>query len=468
MIAEDFTDDASVPSNSGAYPSEGASIPRGWFASGGAPGGFGGPVETVDIDVDQPIPDLLPGQLPDGSSYSAVQVLVRLHRTPIGMVLLSSSEADPATGSIDRGRVASHIWAELGQSLADHVVADGQSPPVILTPAGLPGADAALCSWQSRLGRHRPTATICIATCGRSIPGLLRVVRSALDQTYDDTQVLVVDNRPGSSELPGPLIEAFGHEDRLWYVTEPKPGLASVRNRSSREAQTEIVALTDEDVTLDSDWLGFLVAGFDRPEVACVTGLILPSHLETRAQHLIEEFGGFSKGFERRRWDLGSHRLDHPVYPYLLGIYGSGANAAWRRSLLAELGGYDDRLGTGTRTRGGEDLDIYLTCIRGGHQLVYEPAALVRHDHRREIDLLRRQVFDYGVGLGAVITKHFLSRDERRDMLSRLPAAVDYLLSPTSPKNVGKTSQFPRSLTLAELVGIGYGSVAFLRSQRRP
>ena len=124
-----------------------------------------------------------------------------------------------------------------------------------------------------------------------------------------------------------------------------------MRNRSAREAGTEIVALTDDDVALDPDWLGFLVAGFDRPEVACVTGLILPSQLETRAQLLIEEFGGFSKGFERRRWDLDRHRLDHPLYPYLFGMYGSGANAAWRRSVLLEIGGYDACLGTaGERT----------------------------------------------------------------------------------------------------------------------
>ncbi len=216
------------------------------------------------------------------------------------------------------------------------------------------------------------------------------------------------------------------------------------------------------------DWLGFLVAAFDQPKVACVTGLILPSQLQTRAQILIEEFGGFSKGFRRRRWDLQENRLSHPLYPYIFGMYGSGANAAWRRSLLEEIGGYDVRLGTGTRTRGGEDLDVYLNCIRGGYQLVYEPAALVRHEHRRNIEHLRRQVFDYGVGLGAVLTKRMLRPDERFEMVSRLPAGLDYLLNPRSPKNAGKSANFPKALTAAELAGIAYGPLAYLSGWLHP
>jgi GT2 family glycosyltransferase len=364
--------------------------------------------------------------------------------------------------------LAARIWVELSAEITSHLSEDGLPVPSKLTAAGLTHTPTAPCSWRARLGSSRPTATVCIATCGRSMPILLRTVQSALSQTYDNMQVLVVDNRPGTTALPRPLIDAFPNEDRLYYVTEPQPGLASVRNRGVREAATDIVALTDEDVILDPDWLGFLVAAFDQPDVACVTGLILPSELETRAQILIEEFGGFSKGFRRRRWDLNENRLAHPLYPYIFGMYGSGANAAWRRSLLEQIGGYDARLGTGTRTRGGEDLDVYLSCIREGYQLVYEPAALVRHEHRRNLDHLRRQVFDYGVGLGAVLAKRLLRDDERSEMVSRLPAGLDYLLNPKSPKNAGKSANFPKGLTIAELAGIAYGPLAYLRGRRHP
>src|SRR5437868_12302372 len=117
---------------------------------------------------------------------------------------------------------------------------------------------------------------------------------------------------------------------------------------------------------------------------------------------------------------------------------------------------------TGTRTRGGEDLDIYLSCVRAGMQIVYEPGAVVRHAHRRDSKLLRKQVFDYGVGLGAVLTKRFLRREERKEMLARLPAGLRYLLKSNSPKNAGKRPGFPRSLTVAERLGILYGPLAYL------
>jgi hypothetical protein len=457
-----------VPASTGPRPSAhpATTVPRGWFVSTSRATVPQGPILAVDIELGAPIADVVPPRRADGSQFSAVQVLVRLHRHPLGMLLLPRSAADPTSGAIAGRLLAARVWNELGDLVADHLREDGLATPAKLTVAGLPHSGPPPCSWQARLGTSRPGATVCIATCGASMPRLLATVRSALDQSYDNLQVLVVDNRPGATELPGPLVEAFPHEDRLWYVTEPRPGLAVVRNRSVAEAETEIVALTDDDVSLDPDWLGFLVAGFDRPEVACVTGLILPTHLETRAQLLIEEFGGFSKGFERRRWDLDHHRLDHPLYPYLFGMYGSGANSAWRRSALEEMGGYDARLGTGTRTRGGEDLDIYLTCIQNAHQLVYEPAALVLHEHRREVDDVRQQIFDYGVGLGAVLTKRFLERGTRSELVARLPAGLDYLLNPASPKNAGKTKSFPRSLTLIELAGIAYGPITYLRSRR--
>lgn len=439
-----------------------AEVPRGWFASGGSPANVDGPILPVDIDIGCPIQTLTPGLAADGKPFLAALALVRLHGHPIGMVLLSTPMAcDGLAGDF----IASTIWRELSAAIAAHLRQDGLPPPERLTSGGLPAGGEPACSWQRRLGNSRPSATICIATCGRSLPDLFRTVKSALGQTYEGAQVLVVDNRPGSTQLPAALFEAFPGEPRLRYAAESVKGLAAVRNRSTKEADTEILALTDEDVDLDPDWLGFLIAAFDEPNVACVTGLILAAELETPAQRLIEEFGGFSKGFESRRWDMTGNRLEHPLFPYLLGMYGSGANAAWRRSALEAIGGYDECLGAGTPSRSGEDADIYLSCLLTGHQLVYEPSALVWHAHRRDLRLVRQQVFGYGVGLGAVLTKRLLRPSERRDMLTRLPAGLSYLLRPSSPKNAGKRGGFPRSLTLAEWLGIAYGPIAYIRSR---
>jgi GT2 family glycosyltransferase len=448
-------------------------VPRGWFASAGAQAPLDGPIKILDVEISEEIADVALGPSADGSPYVAAQLLVRLHGSPLGiaMIRVPDTGAAGARGSANELTLASStvsgaIWTELRPVIERHMIDDGAPSPDELSPAALSAGPQPPCTWRSRLGSRRPAATICIATCGRDLPTLFTTIRSALGQTYDNTRVLVIDNRPFTSTVKARLGEEFPDESRLRYTVEPVMGLAAVRNRSMEEADTECLALTDEDVTLDPDWLGWLVAGFDRPEVACVTGLILPSELESRSQQLIEEFGGFSKGFARRRWDLSENRLDHPVYPYLLGVYGSGANAAWRRSALKQIGGYDELLGTGTRARGGEDLDIYLSCVRAGMQIVYEPGAVVRHAHRQDSDLLRKQVFDYGVGLGAVLMKRFLQREERKEMLSRLRPGLRYLLQSNSPKNAGKRPGFPKRLTFAERMGILYGPFAYLDSRR--
>jgi hypothetical protein len=78
---------------------------------------------------------------------------------------------------------------------------------------------------------------------------------------------------------------------------------------------------------------------------------------------------------------------------------------AFRRGELVAAGGFDTALGAGSPTGGGEDIWALSTAIlRGGH-VVYEPRSLCWHEHRRDGDALRGQVFGYGVGLGAILTK---------------------------------------------------------------
>jgi glycosyltransferase involved in cell wall biosynthesis len=292
---------------------------------------------------------------------------------------------------------------------------------------------------------------------------LARTLRSLQAQTYPELEVLVVDNAPD-----GPGAEDVVRELRdagIRYLVEPTPGASRARNTGLAAARADLVAFTDDDVDADPDWVGNLAAAFDAPDIGCVTGLILPARLDTTAELLIEQFGGFSKGYQRRTFSPGD--TGHgPLYPYNAGLFGSGANAAFRRSLFVELGGFPVDLGPATPARGGEDLDGYLSVLMAGYRIAYEPAAIVRHEHRTNDAQLARQVYSYGIGLSAMITKRVVeSRAERRAVLRALPAAVRYLLASDSAKNAGKSERYPRRLTAYELAGLAYGPVAYLRSR---
>jgi GT2 family glycosyltransferase len=418
----------------------------------------GGPIRLVDVELSEPIAGI------DAAGYPRARALARLHGRPLGTVDLRLEG-----GAAPAGVVAAAVWAALSERIAAHCTTDGFPPPDGLTAAGLDHAGEKGCSWRRRLaGRPLPLATIVITTCGGPGSRILSTLRGALAQSYPNFEVVVVDNRPGTSGVPVLLATAYPAEPRLRTVAEPRAGLSHARNCGAAAAAGEVVAFTDDDVEIDPDWLGCLVAGFDDPRIACVTGLILPLELDTEAQLLLEEFGGYSKGFDSRLWDCDEHRSPSALYPYTVGAFGSGASAAFRRGALDAIGGFDGRLGAGTPALGGEDLDIYVTCVQRGFQIRYEPGAIIRHAHPRELDQVRDKVRDYGVGLGAMLTKH-LVRDwpTFAAMALRVPPGLYHLLGGDSAKNAGRSATYPRSLIRAELAGLSYGPVALFRSRRQ-
>ena len=58
------------------------------------------------------------------------------------------------------------------------------------------------------------------------------------------------------------------------------------------------------------------------------------------------------------------------------------------------------------------------------------------------------------------------SREERREIFRKVPEGLRYLLASRSDKNVGKSTSYPRRLTLLELAGVASGPFAYARSVR--
>jgi GT2 family glycosyltransferase len=400
------------------------------------------PVHMVDVELTEPLfpPDV----------EGPVQLLVRRDGAPYGVVRAGSA----------RRRMN---MLEFRQALTDGV--KDRLPADLLAGDGLVPVDGiAAMPPLARHGHGQLPISVVVTTCEAS-PTLLRTLASLQTQTHPPLEVIVVNNRPATSGVAAFLLS--NGIDWVQLIDEPVPGLSRARNAGLAAASAEFVAFTDDDVDVDSRWLEAIARTFDDTAVACVTGLVLPLELQTAAQFWFEQFGGFSKGFEKRRFDLAEHRDASRLYPYAAGVFGTGANAAFRVAALRSVGGYDERLGAGTSARGGEDLDIYLTVVRSGWTLVYEPAALVRHTHHREFAALRAQVHNYGVGLAAMITKRWVThRDERWDIIRRLLLGALHLLHPRSSKNRAKGRGYPRDLTLAELRGVLVGPFAYWKSRR--
>jgi GT2 family glycosyltransferase len=210
----------------------------------------------------------------------------------------------------------------------------------------------------------------------------------------------VIDNAP-SDDRTARLVARF---PGVGYIVELKPGLDFARNRAMREVTADWIAFLDDDVAVDRGWLeGFRQALRTNPDAGAITGPVLPLELETRAQILFEQMGGFGSNFDRVRF--GPALVGIPTYPCGAGLFGAGCNMAFSRRVLLELGGFDDALDTGPPLPGGGDLDIFYRLVRRGHPLIREPKLLIYHQHRREYAKLRHQMWTWGLGSMAHMTK---------------------------------------------------------------
>jgi hypothetical protein len=242
------------------------------------------------------------------------------------------------------------------------------------------------------------------------------------------------------------------------------------------------------------------------PHEACVTGLTVPSELETPAQVALERYYG---GFGLRRYEPITHRMRTPARSalplgpatvdavgadgrvrrsfslYATGSFGHGANMAIRVAALDEAGGFDLALGAGTPTCGGEDLAMFARLIWRGHSIGFEPAAVVHHCHRRDDAGLRRQIEGYGIGWGATLLALVLE-DPRHlgPMLATVPRGVraltarfwaklcsrreagDEAAASAAAEQIDGTSAGAQ-LARLELRGIALSPVRYVRSRLR-
>jgi glycosyltransferase involved in cell wall biosynthesis len=309
-----------------------------------------------------------------------------------------------------------------------------------------------------------PRASVVVPTICRYPDRLVRMVEALLDLDYPDFEIVVVDNRVESH--PAPLPSLPGGE-KVRVVVETKLGVAAARNRGVATSTGDFVAFTDDDVLVEPQWLRALGARFViDADVDGIGGLVLPGELATEPQLWFEEFyGGFSQSFQPALTSVLRVGNTDKLFPYAPGSFGAGCNMAFRRSALERNGCFNGLLGTGTPARGGEDIALFIDVLLHGGTLAFEPAALVRHFHRRTEAEFMSQVFGYGVGLTAMYTALIVS-DPRHlaEMLRRVPAGLRLLTRPAASRSPSSKPSYPRRTPVIQLLGMVYGPLAYLRS----
>ena len=187
-------------------------------------------------------------------------------------------------------------------------------------------------------------------------------------QTFSDHEVIVADN--GSTDGSQAYLRDAFPEVRLVELGQNR-GFTGACNAGYGVSRGEFVCLLNNDTEADPGWLAAIVDVFDRcPRVGIVATKLL----------LFDQRDRFHSAGDIYRLDgipgnRGVWQRDAGQYDREESIFGAcGAAAAYRRTMVDEIGFLDDRFFFSC-----EDVDIAWRAHLAGWEVRYAPAAVVYH-----------------------------------------------------------------------------------------
>ncbi len=243
---------------------------------------------------------------------------------------------------------------------------------------------------------------------------MAKTIRSTLESLvkleYPESslEIIVVDGKSRDStrkivqEFPVKLVDQEGN------------GLNAARNTGIKCSVGEIIAFTDGDCIVPSDWAQRIAHNFLEPSIGFVGGTMEGYDRTSLLSNYMDESLFQSKpGFRIRIETTDLHLMQFPA----------GANMAFRRKSLAKVKFFDERI-----TYGFDDLQPVEAMGLKGFRIVLDPEVNILHQHRSTLRDLLRQHFNYGRG-GTLLIIH-----KRASILASWYAA--YLISSSAMLSV--------------------------------
>lgn len=195
---------------------------------------------------------------------------------------------------------------------------------------------------------------------------LAALLGSLARQTRPFADVVVVDNGSGDGSP-----EEAGRRGARVIRLDRNHGFARAVNLGIAAARTPYVAVLNNDVELEPDWLERLSAALDAsPEAWFATGKILNHQDRTRLDGAFDLLcrGGCA-------WRAGHGREDGPAWNRARRVeFTSFTAALFRAGLFERIGPLDERFETYL-----EDIDFCLRCASAGLAGLYVPGARACH-----------------------------------------------------------------------------------------
>lgn len=198
---------------------------------------------------------------------------------------------------------------------------------------------------------------------------LRECIRSLQRQTYPRLEVVVVDN--GSSDGSCDFVASIDDDQVCLVELRRNIGFGGGCNVGIKHCSGELVALLNNDAVASDTWIAALVKAMSAETVGmCASKIVFSeSGLIDKAGHLLY-FDGQNRGRGTGERDLGQFdQAEETIFP-------DGCAALYRRSMLEEVGGFDEDFFAYA-----EDADLGLRGRLLGWECVYVPDAVVSHHH---------------------------------------------------------------------------------------
>jgi len=229
------------------------------------------------------------------------------------------------------------------------------------------------------------------------------VLASRLPESVE-WEILVVDNN--SSDQTREVVKRYccQHPGRLRYMFVPQQGKSYALNAALQETRADVVAFTEDDVTVDPGWLRNLTAPLEDSQWAGFAGRIRLGQ-DFLPPRWLAVSGAFNLGGSLVQFDEGDNEGELTRAPF-------GANMAFRKSMFEKYGNFRTDLGRNGRSLiGNEDTEFGKRLLAAGERLCFVPSAVVNHPVSPE-RLTKRYFRAYWFSLG---------RSDARQAGNRLP-----------------------------------------------
>jgi len=233
--------------------------------------------------------------------------------------------------------------------------------------------------------RQPPVSIVVPVQNGESTIQPLLESLQRLDYDKNKLEVIVVDGN--STDGTRDIVKKYP----VKLVIERKKGLNAARNAGIKNSNGEIIAFTDCDCMVSSDWIRKIVEDFKDPRVSCVGGSAKGSDNDFVSQYADNSIIPLMPFFEKRE-ELNMIRpfLHHPA----------GCNMAFRRKAFKEAGCFDEGIQYGF-----DDVEFAERICKAGYKMVLDPNVLVWHKHRSTLKEFLKQNFNYGRGSGILLKR---------------------------------------------------------------